>query len=257
MMHLFYRKLGAGTPLIVLHGVFGSSDNWLTLGKQLADHYEVFLIDQRNHGLSPRSPFFDYDVLSEDLRNFIMHHRLKNPIIVGHSMGGKVAMNFALKHPAMLCSLVVVDIAPRAYPPHHQAILKGLNAIPLDKISTRKEAEDILAEYVPDTAIRQFLLKNLARKEDGQFEWRINLTVIEQQMPAILGQIDAATTFDKPTLFIGGSRSTYILPQDHADIRRLFPYAQIQFIEGAGHWVQAEKPKEFLAVLLDFLQQKS
>ncbi|MCS6832348.1 MAG: alpha/beta fold hydrolase, partial [Flammeovirgaceae bacterium] len=127
MLQLFYRKLGTtGVPLVILHGVFGSSDNWLTLGKQLAEQYEVFLIDQRNHGLSPHSESFDYEVLCEDLHNFIQHHRIALPVVIGHSMGGKVAMLFALKYPTLLRSLVVVDIAPRAYPPHHQAILKGL-----------------------------------------------------------------------------------------------------------------------------------
>ncbi|GAB4333129.1 MAG: alpha/beta fold hydrolase [Flammeovirgaceae bacterium] len=252
-MKLFFRRLGAGKPLIILHGVFGNSDNWLTISKKIAERYEVFLLDQRNHGQSPHSEVFDYQAMTDDLLEFVEEHQLIEPIIVGHSMGGKVAMSFALQYPEKTGKLVVVDIAPRAYPPHHEAILKGLKNMPLAKLTTRQEADDFLSEYVPELSTRQFLLKNLYRDESGKFAWRINLPVIDRQMPVILGNISSKNTFDKPTLFMGGELSKYIQPPDYEQIRALFPKASIRYVKGAGHWVQAEKPKEFLEELFLFL----
>jgi pimeloyl-ACP methyl ester carboxylesterase len=252
-MQLFYRRLGEGKPLIILHGVFGNSDNWLTISKKIAERYDVFLLDQRNHGQSPHSEVFDYQSMTDDLLEFIETHQLEEPIIVGHSMGGKVAMNFALQNPQKVSRLVVVDIAPRAYPPHHDAILKGLKNMPLATLTSRKEADDQLALYVSELSTRQFLLKNLYRTEEGQFAWRINLPVIDRQMPVILGSITSNTTFEKPTLFMGGELSKYIQPQDHEQIRALFPNVSIRFVKGAGHWVQAEKPEGFLEELFHFL----
>ena len=184
-MKLFYRQSGQGRPLIILHGLFGSSDNWYSLAKVFAEHFTVYLIDQRNHGQSPKSDAFDYALLTEDLAEFIQEHSLQQPILLGHSMGGKTAMNFAVRYPEQLSRLIVVDIVPRPYPVHHDAILEGLKAIHLGSLMSRAEADKTLSEYVPETDVRQFLLKNLSRLPAGGFEWRINLEAIDQNIEAM------------------------------------------------------------------------
>src|SRR5688572_16040903 len=158
-MKLFFRELGSGQPFIVLHGLMGSADNWLTQAKMLASDYQVYTVDQRNHGLSPHSDEFDYKVLANDIKDFINEHSLQKPIVLGHSMGGKAAMNFAISNPTMLDRLIVVDIAPKAYPIHHDSIVEGLKAIPIDSLQTRNEADEVLAKYVPEVDVRQFLQK--------------------------------------------------------------------------------------------------
>jgi len=177
-MKLFYRVQGKGQSIIIIHGIFGSSDNWLSITKKLSVNYQLYLIDLRNHGNSPQSDIFTYESMSDDLLELINDHSIKDPIIIGHSMGGKVAMHFSLHHPGKLKKLVVVDIAPKSYPVHHEKILEGLNAIPLSELKSRQEAESILANYVDEPDVRQFLLKNLSRNEQLQFQWKINLLLL-------------------------------------------------------------------------------
>jgi len=254
-MKLFFRQVGdTGPALIILHGVFGSSDNWLTISRIIADRgFRVFLVDQRNHGRSPRSDVFDYESMGHDLLEFIQDHGLEKPILVGHSMGGKVVMQFAMDHPGHFSRLVVVDIAPRFYPVHHGDILRGLNAIPLATLKSRHEADDILKPFEPATAVRQFLLKNLYRNEQGHFDWRINLPVIEREIHGVGEELRHPRLVTEPTLFIRGADSGYILDDDLPGIRRLFPNAALETIPQAGHWVQAEQPERFVDALFRFI----
>ncbi|MFC5409077.1 alpha/beta fold hydrolase [Larkinella bovis] len=255
-MKLYYRQTGeTGTPIIILHGIFGSSDNWLTVSKSIAEHnHRVFLVDQRNHGRSPRSEVLDYDSMAADLQEFITDHGLESPIVVGHSMGGKTVMQFAMDYPGQFSRLVVVDIAPKFYPIHHAELIRGLKAIDLATLKSRNEADEILSRYEPLTYVRQFLLKNLYRTEEGRFDWRLNLPVIEQELHGIGGELRNVRIVTEPTLFIRGGDSRYIREEDQAEIKRLFPNSTLETIEGAGHWVQAEKPAEFVDVLMRFLK---
>jgi len=252
-MNLFYRELGEGEPIVILHGVFGSSDNWLTPAKVLSQDHKVYLIDQRNHGHSPKSDVFNNVIMAEDLAEFMDQHSIKDPTVIGHSMGGKVAMNFAKKHEENLKKLIVVDIAPKYYPPHHQKILAGMKAIDLKQLKTRQEADEILKQFEPEIGVRQFLLKNLYRNEQGKFDWRINLSVISEKIENVGEALDESTEISTPTLFIRGEKSNYIKAGDEDLIRKFFKNYTIVTIEGAGHWVQAEQPDRFLKAVQAFL----
>lgn len=251
-MNLFFREAGRGQPLIILHGLFGSSDNWFTLAKAFSEHYKVYLIDQRNHGQSPHTDDFNYKRLTEDLEEFLSSHSIVDPIVMGHSMGGKTAMNLAVKRPELISQLVVVDIVPKSYPVHHDHILEGMDAIELEKISSRIEADQILSEHIPEPEVRQFLLKNLSRKSSGGFEWKINLKAIDQHIGEIGEGMQYPGKFEKPTLFIKGARSNYYAPGDETMIKSIFPQAIFTTLD-TGHWVQAEKPIEFANEVLQFL----
>ena len=244
-MKLFFRELGQGQPIVIMHGVFGSSDNWLTQARILSSNYRVFTVDLRNHGQSPHSDDFDYKLMVSDLEHFIKEHQLDNAVVIGHSMGGKVAMNFAIAHPDLLESLIVVDISPRSYDLEHYVILDGLKSIPIDSITSRGEADEALAKFVDEPDVRQFLLKNLQRKPEGGFTWKINLPVIDRNMSKIGHDLEFEGKFDKPTLFIRGARSKYVRDEDMKRITEIFPKATLETLD-TGHWVQAEKPKEFV-----------
>ena len=251
-MKLFSRELGQGDPIIVLHGLFGSSDNWLTPAKLLANHYTVYSVDLRNHGQSPHSDDFDYPAMVEDLKEFVDGAGIQNTVLIGHSMGGKAAMNFALAYPNKLSKLIVIDIAPKAYDLEHYVIAEGLKAIPVESISSRNEADEILSQHVPQADVRQFLLKNLQRKSAGGFSWKINLPVISAKLANIGMDLHFPGTFDKPTLFIRGSRSKYISDADSDRITEVFPKAELESMD-TGHWVQAEKPQEFADMVIRWL----
>lgn len=251
-MKLFFRELGQGPPLIILHGLFGSSDNWYSLFKIFADHFKVYVVDHRNHGQSPHDEHHDYKTLTEDLKDFIDDHKIDRPIILGHSMGGKVAMNFAVKFPNEISKLVVVDIVPKSYFVHHDAILEGLKAIKLDQLESRGQADQVLSAFVSDATVRQFLLKNLARDQKKQFEWRINIPVLEKNIEEMGAALVYEGIFRGPTLFILGSKSNYFEVGDEKTIKNYFPSAQIVELD-AGHWVQAERPKEFTETVFNFL----
>ncbi len=253
-MKLHYRTMGEGHSVIILHGVFGTSDNWQTFAKQLADRYQIFLPDQRNHGLSPHDEAFDYHVMSEDLREFIEEHKLENPVILGHSMGGKVAMFFATIYPDQFEKMIVVDIAPRAYPVHHQKILEALAAVKIGEISSRKEAEDQMKPYIADFGIRQFLLKNLKREDNNSFTWKLNLSAIRQNIERIGEAVDESHAVEKPVLFVGGEKSEYIRKDDHPLITQIFPQSRIVTIPRSGHWIHAEQPGLLLEEVEHFLR---
>ncbi len=251
-MKLFFRELGQGDPIIILHGLFGSSDNWLTQAKLFADRYKVFSVDQRNHGQSPHSDQFDYPSMVSDLQEFIVAHQIERPVILGHSMGGKTAMNFALAHPDKIAKLIVVDISPREYDLEHYTIIKGLKAIPIETISSRNEADEILADHVPEPGVRQFLLKNLQRNSENSFSWKINLAVISEKLPNIGVDLQFTGQFKMPTLFIRGVKSHYIKDSDWKRITEIFPAAELETLD-TGHWVQAEKPQEFAETVTAWL----
>ena len=255
-MKLFYRQTGeSGTPIIILHGIFGSSDNWLTIGKILGESHQVFILDQRNHGQSPRSDVFDYQVMAEDLKAFIDDHKLEHPILMGHSMGGKTVMQFAMNYPEAFSKMIVVDIAPKFYPVHHTMILQGLASIDLKSLKSRTEANELLKRFEESEGVRQFLLKNLWRNpaKNNEFDWRINVPVIMKNIDIVGHELSNENIVQKPVLFIRGSESHYIQPEDERKIWELFPNYQLITLEGAGHWVQADKPKEFVEAVLNFI----
>lgn len=251
-MKLHYRKLGEGKPLIILHGLFGSSDNWQTLGRKFAEDYTVYFVDQRNHGHSPNSDDFNYDLMAADLYELIQDLGLNKVNILGHSMGGKTAIRFAVDHSDLVDKLIIADISHKSYPSHHDQILKGLNEIDLSAIKSRGGADKILAKYVPEIGVRQFLLKNLYWVEKGQLGWRINIPVLTREINKVLSLI----TFDKincQTLFIRGGKSNYILESDYDMLTEKFPNASIHSIEESGHWLHAEAPEEFYNTVIQFL----
>lgn len=253
-MKLFFRELGGkGQPLIILHGLFGSSDNWMTQAKLFASHYHVYMPDQRNHGQSPQSDDFTYNLLADDLHEFIIANAINDPVILGHSMGGKAAMFFALAHPELLSKLIVADIAPKGYPVRHSTILKGLKSIPLAGLQSRNEADELLSPYVPEPDVRQFLLKNLQRKPEGGFAWKINLPSLDRNIERMGDPVETGKKFEKPVLFLKGERSDYILDEDMSLIQTLFPKAKLVTMD-TGHWIQAEKPREFVEETVRFIK---
>lgn len=253
-MKLHATILGDGTPLLILHGFLGMSDNWKTLGRQFSEEgFEVHLIDQRNHGRSPHSEDFSYTLLARDIDEYCKEHDLEKCVLLGHSMGGKVAMLTAALFPHLIEKLIVVDIAPKYYAPHHQQILKGLKAVDEASLSSRGEAEDLLSEYVSHPGVRLFLLKNLYWKSKGKLALRLNLDALIQNIEAVGEALPEDAYFNKPTLFVKGEQSDYITDKDEALIRKHFPLAQIVSIANAGHWVHAEDKKAFFAAVMQFL----
>lgn len=254
---LHFKELGennrANGSLFIFHGLFGLLDNWQTLAKTLADTYHVVMADMRNHGRSFRAESMHYTDMAADMAQLIDLIQPVQTTVIGHSMGGKAAMQFAADFPERLDRLVVVDIAPRAYPLHHQHILEGLNAIPLATLQSRQEAENILASHGMDWGIRQFLLKNLYRTEDNRFAWRFNLPVITSHIAEVGQPLVYSRPITTPALFIRGSRSHYITDEDAAQIANIFPNSRLVTIADAGHWVHAEQPAALLEALQSFL----
>lgn len=254
-MKLFYRQMGEGQPVIILHGIFGISDNWVSIGKRIADQYEVFVVDQRNHGQSPHSDTFNYFALADDLYEFIEDHQIVNPILIGHSMGGKVAMNFALDNPGKIEKLVVVDISLREYPARqeHMDIIHAMRQVNFDEIDSRSDVEAIVAKSVKSKRVSMFIMKNLYRIGQKRYAWRMNVNGIYENIENVFIAVESPHTFDKPTLFIKGGASNYLLDSDYPLIKKKFPSAQLATIDGASHWVHADKPDELCQALSSFL----
>jgi pimeloyl-ACP methyl ester carboxylesterase len=253
---MLYSKIeGTGKPLVILHGFLGMSDNWKTLATQYAQAgFNVHLLDLRNHGRSFHSDEFDYDVMAQDVLDYFENHNLDHINLLGHSMGGKVAMLFATKYPEKVAKLIIADIGPKYYPPHHQTILQGLNAVDFSKKPTRNQVEEILSTFIPDFGTRQFLMKNLYWKTPEELAFRFNLEVVTKKVSQIGAALPENLIFNKPTLFIRGGNSNYILDDDFPLIISHFPEVSIKRIPGVGHWLHAEKPKEFLDLTLEFLK---
>lgn len=252
---LHHRTYGSsGPPLIILHGLFGALDNWHSLAQRWAQDFQIFALDQRNHGKSPHTSSMSYPEMAQDVRHWMDVHQLERAFVIGHSMGGKTAMSLAQLEPERLMGLLVADIAPRAYPAGHDFILSTLRDFPIDDIGSRKEAEQWMAERIQDPGIRLFLLKNLARKSDGGYVWKMNLPVIERDYKQIIDKIPFQKTLYTPTLVAYGARSGYVEQQDKPVIRRYFPRAQFLAFPDTGHWLHAEQPDLFYQTALDFFK---
>lgn len=254
-MKLNFKEYGEGKPLVILHGLFGSLDNWFSLAKAFADKHHVYLVDQRNHGQSPHSDTHTYDEMADDLHSFFQEHDLKDAVLIGHSMGGKTALKFAAQHANLLEKLIIVDMGVKAYPVHHDLIIRSMQALDLENISSRSEAEDSLSHLLDeDESTIQFLLKNIYRKkrDDGSatYAWRFNLDVLaddieEMGLPVLRGS-------DVETLFLYGTQSRYVLEGDKPQILELFPNATFKSLE-TGHWVHAQDPKGFVEAVRFFI----
>lgn len=251
-MSLNFKKFGEGEPLIILHGLMGMLDNWQTQAKALSENFEVYLIDQRNHGKSFHSDEHNYSVLAEDLFGFIYENQLHDVNLLGHSMGGKVVMKFAQNNPHLVNKLIVADIAPRHYPVHHQHLLDVLLSINLNGIKRRQEVSELMERNIENKVIVLFLLKNLYWIERGKLAWRFNLKSIKRNISLVSDEIKDKP-YDGETLFVGGSNSSYISEPDHVDIKKYFPNSRINMINKAGHWLHADQPKEFLRICTEFL----
>ncbi|RJE71334.1 alpha/beta fold hydrolase [Reichenbachiella sp. MSK19-1] len=249
---LNYKTFGEGQPLIIIHGLLGSLDNWLTLGKRFSEQYQVYLIDQRNHGKSFHSDEWSYDRMVEDLEYFIDELGIENPILLGHSMGGKTVMQFTAFHPDKVDKLIVADIGPKFYPPHHKQIFAGLDAVPIGDITSRQQADDILKEYVADLGTRTFLMKNLTRSGEG-FAWKMNLPVIKANIENVGEALSYHLPIETETLFVRGGKSDYILDDDWDEIEEIFPNATLETVDNAGHWLHAEQPEDFYNKVMQFI----
>lgn len=254
-MKLHANIIGNGSPFIILHGFLGMGDNWKTLGKKYSElGYQVHLVDQRNHGRSPHSSEFSYEHLSADLLEYCKDNELKNIVLLGHSMGGKTAMDFACRYPELVKKLLIADIAPKFYAPHHQTILDSLQALDFSKITSRNDAEEVLKNHIHEPGIRMFLLKNLYRKEKTTFGLRINLHTLINKVEEIGKALIDEATFEKPTLFLRGAKSNYILDSDMELINSHFLNAKLKTVSNASHWLHAENPIDFFEYSTQFLQ---
>ncbi len=268
-MKLFFRKYGnEGPPLIIVHGLYGSSDNWVTIARELSENFEVFAIDQRNHGESPHDEVHDYDVMRDDLLEFMEENMIRKATLIGHSMGGKTVMHFAMKYPEMVDSLIVIDIAPIAYhdlavnshiTANHSKMIDSMLELDLGKFESREQVSSALAVNIGSDRIRSFLLKNLTRNAEKEFCWKINLPVLKKYLDAIMDGLPIEEHIKKgglrgfPVYFIRGENSDYIQAKDHDTIRRLFPAAEIVSIPNSGHWVHAEQGELLVKNLKYFL----
>ena len=252
-MKLHYKKLGEGSPLIIVHGLFGSADNWGTIGKKFAENNTVFLVDLRNHGRSPHNPTMNYEVMAKDILELIQDENIIDPVLLGHSMGGKAALFFAENHPNILKKLIVADIGIKSYPMHHDQIIKGLKNIDLSVIQKRSEALESLHEYVKEVGIQQFLLKNLYWLEKGVLGWRMNLDVIIDNIHEILKEISIQSNTTE-TLFLRGELSNYIEKEDYTKIEKALPNSTIKTISDSGHWLHAENPLDFYKAVINFIE---
>jgi pimeloyl-ACP methyl ester carboxylesterase len=253
-MDLFYNQYGEdGPPLIILHGLLGANGNWHTLSRTaFKEVARVYAVDQRNHGRSPHTDRIDYPSMAADVKAFVQQHGLGRAHLLGHSMGGKTAMQTALTYPSIVDRLIVVDMAPRAYEPRHTALLEALARIDPTEYDDREAIDAALAEDVSSWAIRQFLLKNL--DYDGErYTWKMNLDAIRRHYDDINAAVAEERTFDGPALFVRGADSDYVADDDVPDIRRRFPNAELVTIDDAGHWVHADAPDALAEVVTDFL----
>ncbi|MCK4852626.1 MAG: alpha/beta fold hydrolase [Bacteroidales bacterium] len=266
-MELFYRNFGEGPPLIIVHGLYGASDNWLFIGRSLASNFDVYLVDQRNHGQSPHSDSHNYTAMKDDLLTFMDRQDLQKAILVGHSMGGKTVMFLAETHPERIDSLIVIDIAPTTCHPDdhtsqsrtHTQIISGMLSVDFSQVNKREDVDRQLARSIHSPKIRSFLMKNVHRGKDGNYRWKLNAAVIEKELPSIFEGIDLSkytpgtgiTGF--PVLFIRGEKSDYISDDCISDIKKIFPMAEIATIPQAGHWLHVEQPDLLIKTIRYFL----
>jgi esterase len=252
---LHSRIEGEGKSLLIIHGFLGMSDNWKSFGAlYAAKGFQVHILDLRNHGKSFHSEDFSYDIMAQDVLEYCQNHNLNQVSIIGHSMGGKVAMLFATNYPEMVEKLIVADIGPKYYAPHHQDILAGLNAVDFTSKPDRASVEETLYPFIPDFGTRQFLMKNLYWKEPGKLDFRFNLKVFNEKIEVIGTALLEEALFEKPTLFIRGGNSRYILDTDLPEIKKHFPNFELATIPNVGHWLHAENPQLFFEETIKFLK---
>ncbi len=247
--------LGEGEPLLILHGFLGMGDNWKSLANKFSENYQVHLIDQRNHGRSFHSDDFSYDLMVEDLLAYCKHHELAKINLLGHSMGGKTAMLFAVKNREIVNKLIVADIAPKYYPPHHQFILEALHAVDFNKIESRNDVETVFKKHIPEPGIRQFLLKNVYRKSKENYAFRFNLESLTENIEEVGEELPSMSLFEGETMFLRGANSSYITLEDEILIQAHFPNSEIVTVTKAGHWLHAENPNEFYNYVVHFLEK--
>jgi pimeloyl-ACP methyl ester carboxylesterase len=250
-MKLFYRTIGEGPPLLILHGLFGSSDNWQTHARVFAQTHTVYLIDQRNHGHSPHADEINYDLMAHDLFELVAELGLRDVRLIGHSMGGKTIMRFAQQYGFLIDRMIVADMGIKGYPSHHEQVFQGLFAVDVKHCSSRKEAEERLSVFVSDKGTQQFLLKNLYWKEPGLLDWRFNLLVLFQERTNLMAALPPER-IESAALFLTGGKSHYVPNEDHASIRELFTNVQFTNMKNAGHWLHAEDPDGFIRHCLDY-----
>jgi pimeloyl-ACP methyl ester carboxylesterase len=256
-MELFYRHYGEGIPMVILHGLLGISDNWVAFSRRLAEEgYQIYIPDQRNHGHSPHHPVLNYYALVDDLAEFIETHQLVRPVILGHSMGGKVAMRYTLEHPGSTDRLIIVDTSLRTYVRfnYHLRLIDAMLSVDFNSVKTRSETEEILRSKIQDERLVQFLMKNTFWKEKGKLGWRPNLQAISYNVDAMYDGVFYSTKFDRPTLFVRGGQSDYILEEDIPAIMQNFPLVNIKTIESGTHWVHADEPESFYLLVSEFLK---
>jgi esterase len=253
---MLYSKIeGSGKPLLIIHGFLGMSDNWKSLGTQFAeDGFQVHMLDLRNHGRSFHSDEFSYEVMVQDVYDYCQANSLESVDVIGHSMGGKTAMLLATTYPDLVDKLIIADIGPKFYAPHHQDILAGLNAVDFSIKPSRNEVEETLKNHIPDFGTRQFLMKSLYWLEPGQLAFRFNLEVFNKKIEEIGKPLVADLVYEKSTLFIRGGKSNYILDGDVDSIKKHFPNLTLKTIPNVGHWLHAENPKMFYELAGDFLK---
>jgi esterase len=253
---MLYSKIeGEGKPLLIIHGYLGMSDNWKTLATQfVSEGFQTHALDLRNHGRSFHSEEFTYEAMVQDVLKYYQGNNLEKVSIIGHSMGGKLAMFFASKYPEMIEKLIIADIGPKYYRPHHQDIMAGLNAVDFSKKPERSEVEELLKPHISDFGTRQFLMKSLYWVEPGQLGFRFNLPVFNENIENIGEALPENATFEKPTLFLRGEKSNYIKDEDFEMIKKHFPNSEIKTIANAGHWLHAENPKDFYQESIGYLK---
>jgi esterase len=252
-MELFYRKYGEGKPVIILHGLFGMSDNWATFSKKLAaENFTVYTPDLRNHGNSPHSEDFNYTLLADDLNEFIQQHELSNPILIGHSMGGKVIMNFALKYPVVAKKMIIIDMGIKKYKIHNDDLLNAMAITKLSAMGSRTEIEEALHRIIPTPKVVQLLMKNVQRNEENIFSWKINIASLLNNFHEIFSAVDDRQTVEIPALFVAAEISDYLSEADLPSIKKIFPSAEMITISGSSHWVHADKPDELLKIIQQF-----
>lgn len=254
-MNILHSKISGEKQdhLIIIHGLFGQLDNWNTLGKKYAEHFTVHLVDLRNHGRSFHDADTSHEAMAEDLLNYLDHHHIEKADFIGHSLGGKVVMQFALDHPERTGKVIIADMAPKSYPPHHQGIIKGLENVDFSQVENRSDVESFMTPYIPEESVRQFLLKNVYRKKDETYAFRFNLDALSSDYDSLVSNTLPDKTFEKPALFLAGEKSSYIQPEDEDIIKRYFPHSIIETVSGAGHWLHAENPSEFFEKTLNYL----
>jgi esterase len=260
-MQLYFRKFGSGCPLIILHGLYGSGDNWLTIGRNLSRYFTVYLVDLRNHGDSPHDPVFNYDAMTADLEEFLQTEEIEKTCIMGHSMGGKVAMNFALHHQDQVKKLVIIDIALRSYIDTaqtlvHQKIIESLNKLDIIHVTSRADVEAELARNITQPALRKFLLKNLKRNNNGRFYWGLNLIALTDSIHELLKKIETGgQQFTGDVMVVSGKNSGYINSNDQLAFKKAFPHLRFEELD-SGHWIHADQPERLMELLLHFLPDK-